>query len=111
MTITTSLYDITQTTGTWLDQTKVSLPTSMQFCAPQSGISTSAPTCPMTAANVICFSPNGHVNLPTNGTCATTSSPSAFTGATVYVENTDGGKKYKLWIFGLTGMTKMMDQW
>jgi hypothetical protein len=110
-TITTSYYDTTMSTGTWLDQTTVSLPTSMQFCTPQTGVSTSSPVCPMTATSVICFSPNGHVNLPPTGTCATTSSPSAFSGATLYVENKDGGKKYKLWVFGLTGMTKMVDQW
>ncbi len=108
MTVTTDAYD--PTVPTWVTQTKVSMPTSMQFCTPQSGISTSTPTCPMSSANVLCFWPNGRVSLQSSATCATTS-PSAPTGATLFLENTAGDKKYKLFVWGLTGMTKTVDQW
>lgn len=107
MTVTTTLYD---TTATWVDQSRISVPTSMWLCTPKSGLSTNTPTCPMTAANVLCFYANGRVDDPPSGTCATTS-PSSGSGATLFVGNTAGDKKYKLWIWGLTGMTKMMDQW
>ncbi|HEX9103027.1 MAG TPA: prepilin-type N-terminal cleavage/methylation domain-containing protein [Polyangia bacterium] len=108
MTVTTALYD---TTSAWVDQSKVSVPTSMQLCTPLPGISYGTPVCPMTTANQICFSPNGHVNLvPSGGNCPTTST-STFSGATVFVASRAGDKKYKLWIWGVTGMTKMVDAW
>ena len=107
MTVTTTLYD---TTSAWVDQTKISVPTSMAFCTPQQGITQNTPTCPLTSAKVLCFYANGRVDLPTSGSCATTS-PSSGSGATLFVENSAGDKKYKLWVWGLTGMTKIMDRW
>jgi prepilin-type N-terminal cleavage/methylation domain-containing protein len=99
-------------TSTWVQQTKTSVPSSMQMCLPAAGqvLSASAPTCPLTGTNVLCFYPNGRVELRSDINCSTTS-PLSGGGATLYFETLAADKKYKLVVWGLTGMTKLMDQW
>jgi type II secretion system protein H len=109
--VTTAAYD--PNTTTWLQQSTVSLPSTMRLCTPASSAqigSTVTPTCPFSGSNTICFWPNGRVVLITSGRCPTTS-PSTASGATVYLETYAGDKNYRLVIWGLTGMVKLIDQW
>jgi prepilin-type N-terminal cleavage/methylation domain-containing protein len=112
MTVLTETYDPNSTN--WVKQSTLSMPSSMRFCTPPSGggiqIGTQTPTCPMTAATVLCFYANGRVDVPSNGTCQI-SSPTTGSGATIYFGTNDSGKKYRMWVWGLTGMVKMVDQW
>jgi prepilin-type N-terminal cleavage/methylation domain-containing protein len=111
MTVLTETYN--PTTSGWDQQSTLSVPTSMQLCLPVAAVqlgTIAAPTCPLTAAKVICFYPNGRVDQPPSGACAT-SSPATGTGTTIYFESNDAAKKYRLWVWGLTGMVKLIDQW
>jgi prepilin-type N-terminal cleavage/methylation domain-containing protein len=111
---TESLDPADGTNSTWLTQTTTTVPSSLQLCAPvnQTVLTTWVPTCPLTsgADRVICFWPNGRVSLPSGGVCQTTS-PSTGTGATIYFGTRAGDKKFRLVVWGLTGMTKLIDQW
>ena len=108
--IVTSAYDTT--TSTWKAQSALALPSTLQLCTPASSVQfgTVTPSCPFSTTSVICFSPNGRVNMPASGTCATTS-PSTDTGATIYVATKAADKKFRILVWGLTGMAKVIDTW
>lgn len=110
--VTTAAYDTTS--AAWVTQTKVSVPSSLTFCVSDTSVSNLGsavtPTCPLTGSNVMCFWPNGRASMLTSGSCSTTS-PSSGTGGTVYLETYAGDKNYRIWVWGLTGMVKMIDQW
>ena len=111
----TESHDTTDTTGTkWVSQALTAVPSTMQLCSlvggMQLGDSTLTPICPAAGTNILCFYPNGRVDLPTSGVCATTS-PVTGTGATVYFDTDTGDHKYKVVVWGLTGMAKLIDQW
>ena len=74
----------------------------------ESGSPAAAPGGPLMVATPICFSPNGRVNQL--ATCPTTSQ-STGNGATIFFDTKAGDKKYRLVVWGLTGMPKLMDQW
>jgi prepilin-type N-terminal cleavage/methylation domain-containing protein len=102
-------------TSTWVKQMSVAVPSGVQLCRPAASVQlgTVSPTCPLTSSmsNIVCFAPNGRVNLiDAAGSCPTTS-PSSGTGATLYFVTTSGDKKYRVVIWGLTGMAKVMDTW
>ncbi len=114
-TVLTESYD--PTSQTWLAQTKTSLPSTLQMCTPVAGAQLVAqtPSCPSSGTNVLCFFPNGRVSLRTDTSCATTS-PVTGSGATLFFRNNPGSsttvdKKYKVVVWGLTGMAKLMDTW
>ena len=111
MTVLTETYDPTTTPASWVKQSLVSLPSSMQLCTVGGSVQlgTQSPACPMTATTVLCFYANGRVNQPASNTCQT-SSPTTGSGATIYLQNKDATKKYRVWVWGLTGMVKMIDQ-
>jgi prepilin-type N-terminal cleavage/methylation domain-containing protein len=85
-------------------------PIDVQLCAPDASamLATASPTCPLTAAFAICFLPSGASYLQTTPSCPIVAAPS---GATLYVTTVNHDKKYKLPLFGLTGMGKLMDTW
>lgn len=100
-------------TSTWVTQGTVWVPSSLQLCQPDASVQLGSvsPACPITTSstNIVCFAPNGRVNLVA-ANCPTTS-PSNGTGATLYFSTTAGDKKYRLVVWGLTGMPKLIDQW
>ena len=110
MTVLTETYDPTSTT--WIKQSTLSMPTSLQFCGVTQGVvmGTVSLVCSLTTVTVLCFYATGRVDQPVSNTCQT-SSPTSSTGATIYFETTTAEKKYRLWVWGLTGMVKMIDQW
>ena len=83
----------------------------MQLCQPDASVQLGGvtPACPLSSASILCFSPNGRVNLVA-ATCPTTS-PASGSGATLYFATTAHDKKYRLIVWGLTGMPKLLDQW
>jgi len=52
--------------------------------------------------------PGGQTSVSTDDTCP---GPARGTGATLYVGTVDGGKKYKIVVFGLTGLPRLADTW
>jgi hypothetical protein len=101
------------TSGTWLPQAGLVVPSSLQLCAPDAlaQLGPVSPSCPLAQITYVCFSSNGRVNLTTSSTGCATTSQSIGTGATLYVRSTNGDKKYRFVILGLTGMVKLIDQW
>lgn len=92
----------------------LNLPADLSLCNPVGvmnfGAAAGTVTCtPLTGTNNICFSPDGRVSLQTTATCSTTINPPP-TGASIYF-STRSNTKYKLVLFGLTGMPKLIDQW
>jgi len=59
---------------------------------------------------VLCFFPNGRVTLRSDTNCPTTS-PVTGGGVTLYFDNKSADKKYKVVVWGLTGMAKLIDTW
>jgi prepilin-type N-terminal cleavage/methylation domain-containing protein len=89
----------------------INLPFDVQVCAPDAiaNLATATPTCPIASAKDICIAPSGAVTvLDAPGAC---DDNAGGTGATVYVRTADGKTKYKVVIFGLTGLPRVMDQW
>lgn len=113
MTVVTSSYDATTTPNAWRQQTTVALPSTLELCTPALGVypgTTTSTSCPLTGSKTLCFYPNGRADMPPSGACDTTSRSSG-SGATLYLATYDNTKKYQLPIWGLTGMTKLVDQW
>jgi prepilin-type N-terminal cleavage/methylation domain-containing protein len=89
----------------------IQLPFDVQICAPDAtaNLGTATPACPIAGAKDICIAPSGAVTvLDAPGACDDTA---AGTGATLYVRTADGKNRYKLVIFGLTALPRIMDTW
>ena len=112
------------TNSTWLVNTSTSAPLRIEFCEPAVGVSlvSATPTCPITTAmnSTLCIAPNGRASLAaTGGVCpgtgsATASQPSTGAGATIYFRGTQEQRndvRYKVLVWGLTGLPKLVDQW
>ncbi len=84
------------------------MPRGLIVCSADSAptLTTGTPTCPIAAATAICFLPNGTVTVSSNEAC-----PGAGHGATIYVKTIDDKKKFKIPIFGLTGLPRLTDTW
>jgi prepilin-type N-terminal cleavage/methylation domain-containing protein len=110
--MTTAQYVTNQATQGWVNQATLSLPATMRLCQPSAAVTlgTVSPTCPLSTTAVICFYPNGHVDVPSSNACSTTT-PSTFTGATIYFGTHAGDKNYRVLVWGLTGMVKLVDTW
>jgi prepilin-type N-terminal cleavage/methylation domain-containing protein len=114
--------DATKTT--WQANGTTQSPVRVDICDLATGVSlaTATPGCPIGAAanTILCFSPNGRVNLtdtstacPGTGSAAATN-PTTGTGATLYfrgVQNGNQQNKYKIVVWGLTGLPKLIDSW
>ena len=100
------------TTSTWLAQSKTAVPSTMQLCTPQSGpvLTTVVPSCPVTGTNVLCFYPE-RPRRPAYRHPLPDDQPGERHGATVYFETVAADHKFKVVVWGLTGMTKLIDQW
>jgi len=96
---------------TWLPLGTIQLPNDIQLCKPEAApnLTTVTPTCPIDANKNICVAPSGAVTV-VDGT-ADCSDSAAGTGATIYVRTIDGKSKYKVVLFALTALPKVMDQW
>jgi prepilin-type N-terminal cleavage/methylation domain-containing protein len=113
MSVTSYQYDTTA--AAWVQQSTLSLPSTMRLCTAVSGVSnlgsSVTPTCPLSGTENICFWPNGRADIKTDGSACKTTNPSTSSGATLYLATYAGDKKYRIWVWGLTGMIKMIDQW
>lgn len=88
----------------------VAIPAGAQFCATSASpqLTVATPSCPLAAAINICFMPNAQVSVTTTATCP---GASPRTGATIFFRTTDDAKHYKLVLWGLTGLPRLMDRW
>jgi type II secretory pathway pseudopilin PulG len=87
------------------------LPHDLQVCAPEAvaQLNTGSPACPISTAKDICIAPSGAVTLlDAPGAC---NDNATGTGATIYLSSADGKAKYKVALFGLTAMPRIMDRW
>jgi hypothetical protein len=91
--------------GNWITLGALVAPTGLEMCAVDQGVTLTAatPTCPLAATATIDFGACGSYLACVSGT--------ASNGATLYFHSQDNDKKYKLMIFGLTGMPKLVDTW
>jgi prepilin-type N-terminal cleavage/methylation domain-containing protein len=98
--------------STWVAQNGMTVPSGVDLCRPDAAVQlgTVTPTCPLTAGmnNLLCVSASGRVNV---GTSCPSGSISTFTGATLYFADSNRDKKYRVVVWGLTGMAKLMDTW
>jgi Tfp pilus assembly protein FimT len=105
-------------TAAWPTQSPVAqlwVPTGVQLCRPDASVQLGAvtPTCPLASgmASIVCFAPNGRVSLTDGATPCPTTSTATGSGATLYFASVTQDKKYRLVIWGLTGMAKLYDTW
>ena len=102
-------------TSSWVTQMTTAVPSGVRLCGPDASVQLGAvtPTCPLTSgmSNTVCFSSSGRVNVTGSPTGCPTTATSTATGATLYFVTTGGDKKYRVVIWGLTGMAKLMDTW
>jgi prepilin-type N-terminal cleavage/methylation domain-containing protein len=87
------------------------VPKDIEICEPKTGpqLTTVSPTCPLAAARAICFAATGRVTVSSDTNC-----PGTGSGGTLYLKSDEGSnnpKKYKVVVWGLTGMAKLMDRW
>lgn len=114
-----STYAYDPTTATWPSsaQQTIYLPSTMELCTSVQGVSNLGsavtPTCPLSGTHTVCFWPNGHAIINTDGSTCSSTSPSVSNslGGTIYLSTYAGDKNYRIWIWGLTGMIKMIDRW
>jgi prepilin-type N-terminal cleavage/methylation domain-containing protein len=88
---------------------RTSMPGGVELCAvdAMAALSNASPTCPLPGATSICFDVSGRVSVSADGSC-----PRVLpTGATLYLHTVDGGHKYKVPIFSLTGTARLVDTW
>jgi prepilin-type N-terminal cleavage/methylation domain-containing protein len=89
------------------------IPRSMVLCEPDkstnigSTATTATPVCPIATQWAICFQVNGNVSVSD----PTKNCPAGNGGATLYAETVDGKKQYKVALFGLTGLPRLVDTW
>jgi len=112
-TVTMAQYVANSATPAWVPQSTLALPSTLQLCAAYAGmqLGTVSPTCPLSGTQVICFYGNGKVDIPSSGSCSTTTLSTSPSGATLYFATYAGDKKYRVVVFGLTGMVKLIDTW
>lgn len=79
--------------------------TDVRSATDTTGLGPPATTLP--SQKFICFMPSGKVNVSTTNACSTTTQ----TGATLYVHSFDDAKKYKIMIWGLTGLPRLADSY
>jgi len=113
MSVASAAYD--PVSKTFLTQSTVTLPSTMRLCTAVSGVanlgSSVTPTCPLSGSETVCFWPNGRADINVDGSTCKTTNPSTSSGGTIYLATYAGDKNYRIWIWGLTGMIKMTDQW
>jgi prepilin-type N-terminal cleavage/methylation domain-containing protein len=89
----------------------IQVPDGVEICDLLAGavLTTAAPSCPFSSTAAICFQPTGRASLSLNGSC-----PGLASGATIALEDENGDtnkRKFKIVVWGLTGLPKLMDQW
>jgi Tfp pilus assembly protein FimT len=108
--------EMQQLDGTWviLGGTQ-NAPQGLELCDPEqtTSITTAAPICPATKTTEITFAKNGPCRqffacvTALNGAAI----PTPLGGTTVYFRSIDDAKHYKLPVFSLTGLPKVVDRW
>jgi prepilin-type N-terminal cleavage/methylation domain-containing protein len=114
--------DATQcTTSNWTSLSMLSrAPSDIELCTPQAGfqLPSAPPQCPLdtSGGHYVCFWPNGNVFSSGADDCTPNNKQQQIPGATLYVRTTDigpnapdGTHHYKIPIWGLTGMPKLLD--
>jgi prepilin-type N-terminal cleavage/methylation domain-containing protein len=102
-------------TSSWVTQMTTAVPSGVSLCRPDASVQlgTVTPTCPLTSgmSNTVCFTSTSRVTVTASPSGCPTTATSTATGATLYFVTTAGDKKYRVVIWGLTGMAKLMDTW
>jgi prepilin-type N-terminal cleavage/methylation domain-containing protein len=100
------------TANTWLALASTRVPDIIEICQAQAGpqLAATTVTCGAGQTTRLCFAPSGAATLSTDGVC-----PGAGAGATFYLRTAEGTlvnvKHYKLVVWGLTGLPKLVDTW
>jgi hypothetical protein len=83
-------------------------PASVYLCEVEARtrLTPGVPVCPLRAPISVCFSPAGWVTVSAAATC-----PGTGSGATLYLGTEDGRRRYRIALFGLTGLGRMADGW
>jgi type II secretory pathway pseudopilin PulG len=99
-------------TSTWTAIAPVLHTTEVTMCGPVSGpqLVSQTPTCPLaTDTQALCYAINGNVGLSTTGACPPTNAKS---GGTIFFRSArNEGEKYKVVVWGLTGLPKLVTAW
>ncbi len=72
----------------------------------QTTLSPASPACPLAGETHVCVSPSGRISVTLAAACG-----GAPTGATLYVGTADGRRRYKIALFALTGLGRLVDSW
>jgi prepilin-type N-terminal cleavage/methylation domain-containing protein len=94
----------------WIADGTATAPNQVELCTVSAAavLGTVSPVCPLAAATMVCFAPNGQTSVTANATCP----GAAPSGATIFLHTTDAQpKQLKIVIFGLTGLPRLMDTW
>jgi hypothetical protein len=96
-------------TTTWQQIAQYRMPKSAVLCTPKAGPIMSAATgvvCPIAATAHVCVAPSGQTTLSDDGVC-----PGSSSGATLFVRSQEALQPFKIPIYGLTGLAKLIDRW
>lgn len=100
-----------QSVSTWLQLGAAPAAASgIQICqvTPRAVLTSAAPGCPLLVQTSVCFSPAGQASVSTDGTCP---GPTPGSGATLYLNAISGAPAYRVIVFGLTGMPRLVSSW
>lgn len=101
-----------ETNSTWTALGAPVATTEVNVCSPISGpkLVAATPTCPMAAGtHAICFAANGNAGLTATGACPPASPRS---GGTIYFQSVrNPNEKFKVVVWGLTGLPKLVTAW
>jgi prepilin-type N-terminal cleavage/methylation domain-containing protein len=97
-------------TGTYTQEiAKYRFPKGVVPCTPKAGAiltTASGVVCPISATAWVCVAAGGQTTLSADGTC-----PGATSGATLFIRSLEGLQPFKIPIYGLTGLAKLIDKW
>src|SRR5205823_2045778 len=109
--------DCTLAGAAWLPVSQIVPPSEVQLCGVvyPSSLDTTAisPTCPATSELWLRYTSGTMqvVNTASTIVCPATGSAACAAGAAVPLSTVDGGHHYKIYVYGLTGMPRLLDQW
>ncbi len=99
-------------TNSWSQVGAVVSSTEVNVCLPMAGaqLTAATPVCPLSAGtHVVCFAPNGNASVTTTGACPA-ANPRG--GGTLFLQGVHNTKdKYKVVVWGLTGLPKLVTAW
>lgn len=98
--------------GAWVEMATHNVPPTVVVCSPLAGaqlttVGAGAVTCPYAADTTVCMTGSGQTTLSTDNTCPGTSS-----GATFFLRAAVTSlQPFKIAVYGITGLAKLLDRW